>query len=120
MAESQIGRVEKKLDDLTKVTNDNQAELREIRQAIAFQAKETAQVHELVKDKVGRVESDIQSEAMDRKAADLVLGAAVETEKREREKDIGALRATLGRIAMALFTALLSLIVAIGLYLATK
>jgi septal ring factor EnvC (AmiA/AmiB activator) len=107
-AETQNNRIDRKLDEIGKIVSEQSAELRELRQAIAFQARETAQVNELVKDKV------------DRKAAILALEADMETKIKGAHKATSDVKATLGKIAMALFTAVLSLIVAAVLFVVTK
>jgi hypothetical protein len=118
--ETQPNRVERKLDELVKNVSEQSAELRELRQAIAFQARETAQVNELVKDKVGRVEKALDEEKVDRKAAVLALERAVADDIAAARKETASVKATLGKVAMAMFTALLSLVVAGILFLVTK
>jgi hypothetical protein len=119
-AETQNNRIDRKLDEIGKIVSEQSAELRELRQAIAFQARETAQVNELVKDKVGRVEKALDEEKVDRKAAILALEADMETKIKGAHKATSDVKATLGKIAMALFTAVLSLIVAAVLFVVTK
>jgi hypothetical protein len=119
-AETQNNRVERKLDELVKNVSEQSAELRELRQAIAFQARETAQVNELVKDKVGRVEKALDEEKVDRKAAILNLEGEIDAKVKVATDATAAVKATLGKIAMALFTALLSAIVAVALYVVTR
>lgn len=122
--ESANTRIEKKLDELTRTSIEQSAALGEIRQAIEFQAKQTAQVNELVRDKVGRVEKALDEEKIRLAAATLKeeadRKAAVAALEKEMNERIDAVKATLGKVAMALFTALLSLVVAGVLYLVTK
>lgn len=112
-AESQNARIERKVDELTRTSIEQTAALGEIRQAIEFQAKQTAQVNELVKDKVGRVEKDLDAETTDRKKA-------IEELAKTLGDQIAATKATLGKIAMALFTAALGAIVTVALWVITK
>ena len=111
--ESPNVRLERKVDELVRTSIEQSAALGEIRQAIEFQAKQTAQVNELVKDKVGRVERDLDDEKKDRKKA-------IEDLEKTFTDDLQAVKATLSKVAMALFTALLSLVVAGILFLVTK
>jgi seryl-tRNA synthetase len=117
--ETQIGRVEKKVDELQRSSIEQSAALGEIRQAIEFQARQTAQVNELVKDKVGRVEKALDEEKEERQKAIAALKEQVAKDVDGARQETAAVKTTLGRVAMALFTALLSLVVAAVLYVVT-
>lgn len=119
-AESQNVRLERKVDELVRTSIEQSAALGEIRQAIEFQAKQTAQVNELVKDKVGRVERALDEEKVDRKASILALEKAFADDIATARAETASVKATLGKVAMAMFTALLSLVVAGILFLVTK
>ena len=119
-AETQNARIERKLDQLASIVTEQSAQLREIRQDLSFQAKETAQITELVKDKVGRVERALDDEKADRKAAILSARTDMEKDLGEARKETAALKTTLGKVVMALFTALLALIGGVILYVITN